>query len=205
MCDGKPCPNCTKDQYKIVPIVYGVPSQYQGVAFDKSFLPEHMQEKYGTFMESLLNEITTGIMTFQKNMLIAARPNCGKTIWFYNLYSKLQSKGYNIPLLRDVLEIRDMMQSPTKENMEYMENFNKARIAICKVSQDSPPWVIDIIQSIVSRRVRNNGCTIFLFDGDFYEFEKKCQISKVISLKGSGAYNTLYIQQFYERSHKDEA
>ena len=87
--DGKPCPECCKNGAMVPPVVKGIPAQYQGVKFDKSFLPAEMQGKYGEYMEELLLTIINDIAFYQKNIIICSRPNSGKTIWAYNLIAEL--------------------------------------------------------------------------------------------------------------------
>ena len=154
---GRPCPNCAKSAIKIVKDTFGVPLQYQGVAFDKSMLPEKAQKTYGVFMEELLDEIITNYAFFQKNILICARPNSGKSVWTYHIYSTLASKGYEIPKLRDIVEVKEIMSS--YKNVDEAELYSKARCAIIKIPRDCQPWLFDTISSIISRRVRNNGFT----------------------------------------------
>lgn len=190
----RPCPNCFKEKIKIVKDLYGVPVQYQNVAYDKSFLPEKEQKTYGKYMEDLLNEILTNYAFFQKNILICSRPNSGKTVWSYHLYSALSDKGYTIPKLRDILEVRDIMSS--YKNVDEAELYSKARCAIIKIPRDCPPWLFDSVSSIIERRVRNNGFTIFLFGGSLDELKQLDRYEKMKYIMGSGAYNTIEIKSF---------
>lgn len=193
----KPCPNCSKDIIKMLPRVASVPVQYQGVRFDKSFLPQNMQGNYGTFMEELLMEITTNIGVFQKNIMICARPNCGKTIWAYTLYSILSSKGVQIPKLLDIIEVRNLLNSYSKEHIEEATLLSNARCAIIKFPRDIQANMFDTLSTIVERRVRSNGFTIFLYSGDMDDLKAQDRFEKLRYIKGSGAYNSVLIKTFF--------
>ena len=188
-----PCPVCSKER-EVVPIVYGIPAQYQGVHFDKSFLPEKEQKEYGTFMEELLNTIVSDYAFYQKNMIICNRPNSGKTVWAYNLYSMLSSKGYEIPQLRDIAEVREIMTSFTDK--EAANLYNTARCAIIKIPRDIQPWLFDSISMIIERRVRNNGFTIFLYGGTEEDLKYCDKYGRLKDIKGTGAYNTVKVCSF---------
>lgn len=194
MLNGEPCPDCSKDNEVLVPIVHGVPTQYQGIKFDKSFLPEKVQKTYGTFMEELLVTILHDYAFYQKNMLICSRPNSGKTVWAYNLYSELVSKGYNIPPLRDITEVRDILNSYSDKNEANL--LSTARCAIVKIPRDIQPWMFDTMSYLVERRVRSNGFTIFLFGGTLEDLNMLDRFDKLRYLRGTGAYNTIKVESF---------
>ena len=193
----KPCPICSKDTVKMLPRIATVPIQYQGVSFDKSFLPQNMQGNYGTFMEELLMEISTNPGVFQKNMMICARPNCGKTIWAYTLLSVLGSKGIQAPRLMDITEARNIMNSYSKDVLEEATLLSKARCAIIKFPRDIQAWMFDTLSYIVERRVRSNGFTIFLYSGSEEDLKNQDKFDKMKYIKGSGAYNTVFIRTFF--------
>lgn len=191
---GEPCPDCASEQVKMVPIVQGVPAQYQGVSFDKSFLPEKEQKEYGTFMEELLQTIINDLAFYQKNMIICSRPNSGKTVWAYNLYSLVTSKGYDMPPLKDVAEVRAILSSYDDKDMAQL--FSSARCAVIKIPRDVQPWMFDTVASIIERRVRSDGFTIFLFGGTEQDLKAVDRFEKLKYLRGSGAYNTVYVKSF---------
>lgn len=191
--NGDLCPDCT-DNLKTVPIVSGIPAQYQGVAFDKKFLPEKEQGKYGTFMEELKSTILNDYAFYQKNLIICSRPNSGKTVWAYNLISELLAKGYNIPTLRDITEVRNIMNS--YDNKEEAQLLSTSRCAIIKLPMDMQPWMFDTISYVIERRVRSDGFTIFLFGGSYDDLKSIDRFGKLRYLMGTGAYNTVKVESF---------
>lgn len=198
--NGQLCPKCTEASKRITPVVAGIPAQYQGVAFDKSFLPMDMQGKYGEFMEDLMVTILNDIAFYQKNLIICSRPNSGKTVWTYNLYSELTAKGYHIPTLRDITEVREILNSFDKK--EEAALYSEARCAIIKLPRDLQPWMFDTISYVLERRVRNNGFTIFLFGGSLDELKQLDKFGRLGYLRGTGAYNTVHIESFEKESRQ---
>lgn len=192
--DGKPCPNCSSVEAKTAPIVAGIPAQYQGVGFDKSFLPTNMQGEYGEFMEDLANSIINDLPFYQKNMIICSRPNSGKTIWAYSLYAKMIAKGYPTPPLMDIVEARNAMNSYDDKDLSRL--LSTSRCAIIKIPRDMQFWMFDSMSYIIERRVRSNGFTIFLFGGTVEDLNMLDK-NKVLSyLRGSGSYNTVKVESF---------
>lgn len=194
LANGEPCPDCAKTILRMAPISYSVPAQYQGIMFDKSFLPEKEQKVYGTFMEELMSTIVSDYAFYQKNLLICNRPNSGKTVWAYNLYAILSDKGYEIPPLKDVTEVRSIITSFADRELANL--YSTARCAIIKVPRDLQPWMFDSLSMIVERRVRNDGFTIFLYGGTEEDLKFADKYGKLRDIRGTGAYNTIEIKSF---------
>ena len=192
---GDICPECSKSVNNTVPIAYGIPLQYQGVAFDKSFLPDKLQKPYGEFMENLLLEIISNSNIYQKNLLICNRPTSGKTVWAYNLYSHLISKGLSVAPIKDILEVRTILTS--YGHAEEAELFSTARCAIVKIPRDIQPWTFDTMSTLIERRVRNNGFTIFIYGGQESDLKNQDKFNRLSEMKGSGAFNTVKLYSFY--------
>ena len=191
-----PCPDCCKLATNIIPSYLEIPTQYQGLKFDKSFLPEDMQDKYGTFMEELLNDIVSSYSTYQKNLLICARPNCGKTVWAYNLFALMNSKGIKIPPFKDIVEVKEILDG--RGSKEDMSLYSSSRFAIIKIPRAVSAWMFDYITYILERRVRSNGCTIFLYGGTEQDLKNQDSFGKLKYIKGTGSYNTVAIKSFEE-------
>ena len=193
---GDPCPNCTKDMVKTLPICPEIPAQYQGVRFDKTFLPKDMQETYGTYMENLLNQIIGSAHTYQKNLLICSRPNSGRTIWSYNLYSLLTNKGIKIPSIKDIFEVKEILTQRFGDPV-LAELWSSSRFAIIKIPQDVQAWMWDSMTTIIERRVRANGCTIFFYNGSRKDLKNQDTFGKLRNIEGQGSYNTVEVKSFF--------
>lgn len=192
MANGKPCPDCASE-IKVAPIVQGIPMQYQGTQFDRKFLPEKEQGKYGTFMEELLTTIVNDIAFYQKNMLICSRPNSGKTLWAFNIITVLNSKGFNIPVLKDIAEVRGILNS---YNIDEVNTWSTARVVFVKLPRDMAPWMFDTISYLVERRVRSDGFTVFLYSGKYEELKQCDKYDRLKDIIGNGAYNTIKVESF---------
>ena len=191
---GELCPDCNHTNEKVAPIVTGIPMQYQGIAFDKTFLPTGVSKEYGEFMEELLSTIVKDIAFYQKNMIICSRPNSGKTIWAYNLYAELIKKGHKMPPLLDLTEVNQILHSYDDRDLSNV--FIHAKCAVVKIPRGAPRWVFNSIADIVEVRVRNNGFTIFLFGGTVEELKEMDASNLLKYLRGNGAFNTLKIEEF---------
>lgn len=194
MANGSLCPECSKLIVKKTPIVQGIPVQYQGVKFDKKFLPEKEQKEYGTFMEDLLTTIVNDLSFYQKNLCICSRANSGKTVWAYSLIALLSAKGYTIPNLRDITEVRNILNS--YDNKEEAALWSSARCAIIKLPRDMQPWMFDVMSYVVERRVRSDGFTIFLYGGTLDDLKFIDKYNRLPNMLGTGSYNTIKVESF---------
>lgn len=202
--NGKPCPKCSKEiLHKAVKASHSsvVPMQYQGVVFDKSFLPMDMQKVYGEYMEDLLNTIVGDYQMYQKNLLICSRPNSGKTVWAYNLIMLLTEKGYRIPTVMDLMSVREYINY-RKSDVDMTELIVSSRGLIVRVPGDMQFWMFDIIQSILERRVAKNGFTIFLYSGDSKKLKEADKNNTLRYLLGTGAYHTIKMEDFSNERDK---
>lgn len=198
MANGKPCPDCfekIKKRASARKNVATVPTQYQGVSFDKSFLPYDEQKKYGAFMEDLLKTIYADCGLYQKNYLICSRPNSGKTVWGYSLITLLADKGYYIPPIMDLVTIRDILNYSNKDSATA-EDIQSARGLIVRVPADAQFWMLDIILYILERRVARNGFTIFLYNGKYEQLKQCDKNGKLPYIIGNGAWHTVKLEDF---------
>lgn len=197
--DGKPCPNCSKSFAKKI-YLPDIPMQYQGQTFDRSLLPYDMKDNYGEYLENLLQSIANDIAFFQKNILICSRPNSGKTVWAYNVYSCVRGAGYQMPPIKDLLEVRDTIYSYDK--LELANLYTTARACIIRLPKDMQSWMFDIIQTLIERRVAAGGFTIFLFGGSLYDLKQADKYGKLKSMTGTGAFHSIEVRDFTYK--KDE-
>ena len=203
--DGKPCPICGKERaLKIATSSYHatVPMQYQGVMFNKSFLPSKMQNTYGAYMEDLLNTIMGDYGMYQKNLLICSRPNSGKTVWAYSLITLLSDKGYDIPTVQNLMTMRELLNYRTGDS-DLQERVQSSRGLIVTIPADIQFWMFDIIQTIVERRVARNGFTIFLFSGSSSKLREADRDKKLNFLLGTGSFHTIKMEDFTDVSENN--
>lgn len=202
----KPCPICCGDDKKKLrlPKYDEVPIQYQDVTFDKELLPDGLQGKYGEFMENLMKEIVNNASSFQRNTLICCRPNSGKTVWAYDLYTHLKYGGLEVPPIKDILEVRDIFNLVDKD-VDMLKMFVRSRIAIVKLPRKMTADLFDYISMIVERRVRSNGCTIFLYGGTKSDLKNQDTFDKLKYITGNGSFNTVKVESFIEKRKEEES
>lgn len=195
---GEPCPKCAKMlQSKAVRSFQGatVPMQYQGVEFDKSFLPMNMQKGYGDYMEDLLATISNDYQMYQKNLLICSRPNSGKTVWAYNLIMILSDKGFEIPTLLDLMSVREHLNYRSTDT-ELQKQVVYSRGLIIRIPADIQFWMFGIMQSIVERRVAHNGFTVFIYSGNYSNLKEADKNHVLDSLIGTGSFHSIRLEDF---------
>lgn len=197
-----PCPVCNSRHDEVLPTYEDVPIQYQGLVFDKDLLPHGMQDFYGKFMEELKQEILNNVSVFQRNTLICCRPNCGKSVWAYNIYSHLKSRGVTIPPIKDILEVRDIFNL-VQNDTTLLKEYSNSRLAIIKLPRHVTADMFDLMFTIIERRVRNNGCTIFLYGGTKDDLKKQDYFGKLKYLTGNGSFNSIKIESFYDKTNKE--
>ena len=179
-----------------LPKCLNIPIQYQSVKYSKRFLRESQQNTLGVFMEALLTEITNNLHTFNKNYIICAPPNSGKTVWAYNIYSTLFSKGINVPEIMDLMQVREIMLNYYSEYADKQQLINESKIMIVKLPMDLPNKFPETISTIIDRRVRNSCSTIFLFNGSKNDLLNQDRFNKLEYMLGDGAFNSICIESF---------
>lgn len=198
---GEPCPECSKKLMKTIEYTQDIPQQYQGVVFDKAFLPLRMQGDYGSFLENTLHQIVANTEAFTRNLLICSKPNSGKTIWAYNVIAKLSEAGYRVPPIRDITEIRNILNGFDQDEYELYSN---SKCAIIRIPADVQPWMFDTILYILERRVNHNGFTIFIYNGDIKELRSKDRYGKLRAIEGDGAFLSLLTKSFLSYDNKEK-
>ena len=172
-----------------------VPMQYQGIKFDKMFLPLSLHKPYGEFMEDLLKTIVSDYHIYQKNLLICSRPNSGKTVWAYNLIMMLSDKGYQIPTVLDLMTVREHLNY--KSNDTELQNLvQRSRGLIVRLPAEMQFWMFSIMQSIIERRVAHNGFTVFLYSGKYSNLKAADRDDVLESILGAGSFHTIRLEDF---------
>lgn len=197
--DGNPCPECATKRLKMMSKSYSaalIPFQYQGLEFDKSFLPQALQSTYGAYMEDLLKTISIDYAMYQRNLLICSRPNSGKTVWAYNLINILYDRGFNVPTIQDLVSLRDVINHRNYNTTELYEAVTESRGLVVRIPADVQFWMFDIVQSVLEKRVAKNGFTIFLYSDSYERLKDADKYNKLQYIVGSGSYHTIKIEDF---------
>lgn len=197
---GKPCTCGAYNEKLVLPPHMKIPLQYQRIKYDKRFIREELRLTLGVFMEQLLKEITADLYAFCKNYIICAPANSGKTVWAYNLYAVLYSKGESMPDIFDLMQVREVLLNYYTDNLDMLDKVNNAKVMVIRIPMDLPNKFVDTISTIVDRRVRNNCPTIFIYNGSKADLYAQDRFGKLRFLEGDGSYNTLCIKSFEVRS-----
>lgn len=193
---GQKCESCDYWHVHKIPILLNIPSQYQGVQFDRSFLPKYLQDGYGSYVESLIPTVVGNINAI-RNILICAPPNSGKTIMCYDIMARLFEKGVEIPLLYDLLEVRELFNSFSSDK-NLLEQICNSRLVFIKIPYDVPARFGETISTIIDRRVRHNGGTIFIYNGSVEDLKNLDKYDRFTALIGDGSFNTIEVKSWYK-------
>lgn len=191
--DGTKC-DCGIKKEIFQPLALSIPKQYQSVEFNRSFLNSSLNADYGVFMEKLLNDIEK--MNLDKNIMICSPPNSGKTIFAYNAICLLYSVGVKIPVLKDLLEVREILHKYYDADEELRDLYSNAPLAIIKVPLDLPNKSSEIMSTIIERRVRNSGNTIFLYSGSESDLLAQDRFGRLKMIIGDGSYNSIQVRSW---------
>ena len=201
---GEVC-TCGAKRDFALPLCLNVPVQYQGVRFAIEFIDEELRYTYGEFMRKLLVDCTEHLGQFHKNYIICAPPNSGKTIWAYTVYGLLFAKGVQVPEIMDLMQVREIFLDYYNKDQQELERLSTAPLAVIKLPWDLPNRFPETISTIVERRVRANGSTIFLFDGTQQELLARDTFGKLKLLSGDGSYNSVCIKSWWKGGDKNDA
>ena len=194
--DGSQC-ECQAGLDIQFPALSEIPIQYQETKFNKTFVKSTMPIAYGNYMESLLTDILEKRGAINKNILICAPPNTGKTVLGYSVYGLLYAKGIATPEILDLVEVRGIFMGKCID-VDKMTLWTKSPIAFIKIPMDVPGRYGETISTIIDRRVRNNGSTIFLFNGNKHDLEALDTFNKFKPLMGDGTFMSLDVKNFEE-------
>ncbi len=173
-----------------------IPLQYQGVMFDKELVRPDITDEYGKYMEALKDRLTRQAAILNLNVLLCAPANSGKTVWAYTVYGLLYSSGARVPELMDLMQARELMLNYYQEDRTAAELLSSAPVAIIKLPMDLPNKFSETMSTIIERRVRNNGSTVFMFNGEYKDIEAQDRFGKIKYIVGDGSFNSLLVKSF---------
>ena len=184
----------------ILPTTLAVPAQYQSIRFNRLLLPSDLHDSYGIFMEQLIRECTSNVDAFNRNVLICAPPNSGKTVFAFTVFGTLFARGMAMPDVMDLMDARAKLLAIYNVDYEQVELLSRSKLAIIKVPQDLPPKFAETMSMIVERRVMSGGSTIFLFSGSKDDLLAQDKFNKFKALLGDGSYNSIEVKS-WERKY----
>lgn len=201
--NGEQC-DCGISETVILPTFMEIPFQYQGVTFNEQLLPKKLPSSYGSYMTKLMRECTRELHLFHRNVLICSPPNSGKTIFAYTVYGILYAKGFIVPELMDIIELRELLINPYLENKSQLEAVKQAPVLIIKIPQDLPNKLPETMSMVIERRVRKGHSTIFLFSGSKEDLIAQDRFGKLQLSIGDGTYNSIEVVSWIVERKEEE-
>lgn len=193
---GKKCDCGSVEERVIIPDSIKIPQQYQSIVFSESLLPEYVDVSYKAYMRDLYRECTTCEKWFNRNILICAPPNSGKTVFAYSVIGTLYAKGVVVSDLMDIMEVRELIMAYYGDVRYSKSNIAEAKIVFIKIPQDLPVKLAETMSTIVERRVRHGVGTIFLFSGTKEDLKAQDRFGKLQALIGDGSYNSIEVKSW---------
>lgn len=195
--DGNVC-DCGCGIKKQETVIVEIPKNYRLNEFSATLVPVNLPIEYGTSLEEIIDVIKkTG--TYTSNLLICSPPNTGKTVFAYTIYKHMYMSRLLAPSIIDLIEAREIIMS----NSYYDEEMQNAKsrlissnIAIIKIPMDLPNKFVETMSTIIERRVRRDGKTIFLSGLSIYDIKNQDKRGIFNNLLGDGSYNSLKVLNF---------
>ena len=201
--DGKQC-DCKEHGDLNLPVVLEVPVQYQNVKFSSSLVPMNLPKEYGVELEKIVEHINTK-GKYSNNLLICSPPLSGKTVFAYSIYKCQYMHSIPMSEIIDLLEAKELLynNSYDLEFIEKKELFINCPVAVVKIPMLLPNRFAETISSIIERRIRKNGITIFLSNlkVDELYFQDKQEILK--SIVRDGSYGSIKVMNYYPVKRKE--
>lgn len=194
--DGTPC-DCRHNGVVDIPVVLEVPSIYQTSEFSASLVPIKMPKTYGLELEDIINVIKSK-GKYTHNVLICSPPNTGKTVFAYTIYRHQYVRGLSMSEVMDLTEARELINSTSYDEHVQIDK-NKlitCPVAVIKIPLDLPNKFAETMSTIVERRVRKNGVTIFLYGGTIYDLYNQDKYGVLKNIIRDGSYNSLKVMSY---------
>lgn len=197
--DGSPCECRFNAQtfYDAVSCI-DIPEQYRGIHFSSLLLPHDVHESYGTYLDSLHNDIVN-MKLKHKNICLCSPVAHGKKIFAYSCIEGLFRYGIPVYPVYDILELKhitidmDLGRKPSY-NASEPEKIYTVPYLFVEIPRLSNWEVYDAIAMLMSRRVRAGLCTIFLYPGTWSHLIQFDKQETLIGLMGDGTFNTLDVK-----------
>ncbi len=189
-CDCGVCVEC------MLPAFVKVPSQYQNNCFDARLLPQWLPSDYGVFMTNLVRNFTTKQDLMHQNILICSPPNSGKTVMAYTVIGMLYMQGHKVFGLMDIMEVRGILMEQYHVDWESLGLLVDAPVIFIKIPLDIPARLAATVSTVVERRVRRGGSTVFLYSGCRDDLVAQDTFGNLQALFGDGSYNSVMVKSW---------
>lgn len=201
--DGSTC-DCDYTKEIELPPIINVPSIYQSVQFSANMVPMTLNRNYGIELEGIIDVIKAK-GNYTHNLLICSPPNTGKTVFAYTVYACQYMKHAPMPEIMDLIEARELLMSNSynDEIIKEKDRLIGSPLAIVKIPLDLPNKYAETMSTLLERRVRKNGITIFLYGGSIYDLKNQDRFGVLDNIIRDGSYNSLKVIN-YQYNKKEE-
>lgn len=202
--EGTKC-DCQASMEVKIPIVLDIPLQYQDIQFEPDLVPMNMPREYGITLDDILEVIKTK-GSYPSNLLICSPPNTGKTVFAYTIFRYQYLRGLKVLQLIDLIEAREILMS---NGFDEDSQLNKSRlveapIVVIKIPLDLPNKFAETISTIIERRVRRGGITIFLYGNSSRNLLAQDKYGTLKSLIRDGSYNSVKLIEYRMREENSD-
>lgn len=202
------CKMGTFSEFENDSVCLSVPEQYRGVMFNSILLPSSMGEGYSKFMDTIHKDIVTQKLR-NKNIFLGSPPKCGKRVLAYSAIQALFRRNLPVFPVFDVLELRRIISEldmnrrvkDLDEEVDPLNIYTAPYLFIC-IPTELSYTVFDTINLILDRRLRRDGCTIFLSPFGWNYIAEADKRSVLTNLLGDGSFGTIENKSFYRKEEK---
>lgn len=201
--DGSVC-SCGIHSKVEMPLILEIPAIYQTAEFSASLVPIKMSRSYGTDLEDIIDVIKSK-GKYNHNILICSPPNTGKTVFSYTIYKHQYTKGIQMSELIDLIEAKELFNTNSyDESIQIAKNILvNCPIAIIKIPLDLPNKFAETMSTILERRVRKGGTTIFLYGGSLFDLQNQDRFGVLKNLIRDGSYNSIRVMEYKSLDDKE--
>lgn len=195
------CTACDINRGPTFNITPWIPVQYQGNRYSASALPLPMAE-WAREMEVIRDDIVA--RTDLKNYLICSPYRTGKTVWSYDLLSRLAYNGKEVHTIVDLLDVKRILYSYKEEDINTLAQIIEVPVLIVRIPQVLQFGIVETMQALLYKRVSVNGQTIFLYSDSYYNLADNCGKKEILQgLIGDGSLGSVKLKN-YRRSRDGE-
>ena len=177
-----------------------IPEQYGGI-FCGEFVREPYNETLGEYLEKVHAYIKSNHV-IPRNILVCSPPRTGKTFFQYSIISYCVENNINFCRPLFISDISNMIND--KSQIEMMSKIITTPIVFVNIDEAVILGFVDIIQTLISKRVNIGYQTMFFSESRYETLCKKPTGLKLRELKGDGLFKSLDIQDFFINEEEKE-
>lgn len=176
-----------------------MPEQYIGLRFNPVSVPQDLGPAYAPALDRLHTDITT-LQMRNRNVIICSPAKHSKTIWAYSCIQNLFRQRAPVCPIVDVLEFARMMHE-----FRDTDDWYEVPYLFLKIPTEVTQTVRATISTVIDRRVRRGGSTIFLYDGTWGMLTYDDRFGTIKNLQGDGSFHSVEVKSFRPKEEQPDA